>query len=153
MMSVIRPRWRKPAWTVLAGAMFAAAWAIRGGRNWWLFVTLVALATAVRAFTFYAWGGEDDDLGALAGSRGDERQKQISMRSWALAGRLTMIAAFLGLTAAVAARATWWWPFVVLLAVAVYSYLLGLSDYGAAKEGPAEDADAEDEARSPMKGS
>jgi hypothetical protein len=31
MMSFIRPRWRKPAWTVLAGAVFAAAWVIRGG--------------------------------------------------------------------------------------------------------------------------
>ena len=34
MMSFIRPRWRKPAWIVLAGAVFAAAWVIRGGRYW-----------------------------------------------------------------------------------------------------------------------
>jgi fatty acid desaturase len=44
MMSFIRPRLRKPAWTVLAGAVFAAAWVIRGGPHWWLWVSLIAIA-------------------------------------------------------------------------------------------------------------
>ena len=58
MTTFIRPRWRKPAWTVGAGAVFAAAWVIRGGRpHWWLWVSLVAIATAGRAFAFYAWAG------------------------------------------------------------------------------------------------
>ena len=53
MTTFIRPRWRKPAWTVGAGAVFAAAWVIRGGRpHWWLWVSLVAIATAGRAFAF-----------------------------------------------------------------------------------------------------
>ena len=34
MMSFMRPRWRKPAWTVLAGAVLAVAFVIRGGRDW-----------------------------------------------------------------------------------------------------------------------
>jgi hypothetical protein len=140
MMSFIRPRWRKPAGTVLAGAVFAAAWVIHGGPHWWLFVTLVALAAVARAFAFYVWGGEDDDVGALAGSRADERQKQLSLRSWALTGRVAMLAAFLGLTVAVAVKAAWWWPFVVILGVTGLTYLLGLSAYGIAEEDPADNA-------------
>jgi len=48
-------------------------------------VSLVAIAAAGRAFSFYAWAGEDDDVGALSGSRADERQKLISLRSRAVA--------------------------------------------------------------------
>jgi hypothetical protein len=66
MMSFIRPRWRKPAWIVLAGTVFAAAWVIRGGRDWWLWVSLVAMVAAGRAFGLYMWAGEDDDVGAAA---------------------------------------------------------------------------------------
>ena len=150
MMNVIRPRWRKPVGTLVAGAVFAAAWGIRGGHQWWLFVTLVAVAAIARAFGFYVWGGEDDDLGALAGSRADERQKQLSLQSWALTGRLAMVAAFLGLTAAVAARATWWWPFLVTLVVTVIAYLFGMSGYGVAKEGPSGDTGAEHQVESPV---
>jgi hypothetical protein len=74
MMSFIRPRWRKPAWIVLAGTVFAVAFVIRGGQHWWLWVSLVAIVVAGRAFFLYVWAGEDDDVGALAGSRADERQ-------------------------------------------------------------------------------
>lgn len=140
MMNFIRPRWRKPAGVVLAGAAFAAAWIIRGGPHWWLWVTLVALAALARAFAFYVWAAEDDDVGALSGSRADERQKQLSLRSWALTGRFAMLAAFLGLTVAVALNAAWWWPFAAILGVAGLTYLLGLSTYGIAEEDPADNA-------------
>jgi hypothetical protein len=143
MMSFIPPRLRKPAWTILFGGVFAAALVIRGGPHWWLWVTLVAVATAGRAFAFYAWSGEDDDLGALAGSRADERQKQLSLRSRALAFNLTALAAFAGLTVAVALHASWWWPFAVILAVLGFGYLLGLSSYGIAEEGQADDPETE----------
>jgi hypothetical protein len=149
MRSYIRPRWRKPAWTVVAGTVFAAAWIIRGGRYWWLFATLIALATAIRAFTFYIWAGEDDDLGALAGSRADERQKLISLRSRALTCNLVAIAAFIGLTVAVALTAAWWWPFAVILVVTGFGYLFGLSTYGVAQEGTGDDADNGYQASSP----
>jgi hypothetical protein len=149
MMTFIRPRWRKPAGVVLAGTVFAAAWIIRGGPHWWLWVALVAVAALGRAFALYVWGAEDDDVGALAGSRADERQKQISLRSWALTGRWAMLAAFLGLTVAVALNAAWWWPFVAILGVTGLIYLLGLSAYGVAEEDPAGDAGAGHPARAP----
>jgi len=149
MMTFIRPRWRKPAGTVLAGAGFAAAWIIRGGPHWWLFATLVAVAALARAFGFYVWAGQDDDLGALAGSRADERQAELSKRSWALTGRVGMIAAFLGLTVAVALKAGWWWPFRVMLAVTAIAYGLGLSTLGIAQEEPADNTGTGQPARTP----
>jgi hypothetical protein len=149
MMTFIPPRLRKPAWVVLAGAVFAAAWAIRGGRYWWVWVSLIAITAAARAVAFYAWGGEDDDVGALAGSRADERQKLLSLRSRALAFNLTALAAFAGLTAGVAIRADWWWPFAVILAVTGSGYLFGLSTYGIAEEDPADDGYAGHQAPSP----
>lgn len=150
MMRFIRPRLRKPAWTVLFGAVFAAAWVIRGGPHWWLWLSLVAVATAARAFACWAWAGEDDDVGALAGSRADERQRQLSLRSRALAFNLTALAAFTGVTAGIALRASWWWPFAVILAVLGFGYLFGLSSYGIAEEGPADDPQAGEQPPAPV---
>lgn len=150
MMAFIPPRLRKPAWTVLAGVVFAAAWVIRGGPQWWLWVALVAVVTAARAFAFWAQGGEDDDLAALAGSRPDERQKQLSLRSRALAGNFAALAAFAGLTAGVALRASWWWPFAVILAVLGCGYLYGLWSCGIAEEGTPDDVDNGQQTRFPV---
>jgi hypothetical protein len=53
-------------------------------------------------------------------------------------------------TIAVAVKATWWWPFLVILAVAGFGYLLGLSNYGVGEEDPAGDANDGQQARSPV---
>lgn len=149
MMHFIPPRWRKPAGTVLAGTMFAAAWAIRGGHYWWVWVTLAEVGALGRAFSLYLWAGEDDDLGAIAGSRADERQKQFSQWSWALSGKVTMLAAFTGLVVGIAVKANWWWSFLAVLAVTGLTYLLGLSSSGIAQEDPADNADSGHRARTP----
>ncbi len=141
MTGFIPPRLRKPAGALLAGAVFAVAWLVRGGPLWWVSILAVIVA-AVRAVSWYRMGGEDTDQGALAGSRADERQQLVSLRSRALACNLAAIAAFIGLTVAIAVRAAWWWPFVVILAVTGFGYLLGLSNYAAAEEDAADDADA-----------
>lgn len=150
MMAFIRPRLRKPLRNALAGTVFAAAWALRGGNAWQL--SIVAEVTVlVSAITMYVRAGEDNDEGALAGSRADERQKLLSLRSQALAAKLAATAAFIGLTIAVAVKATWWWPFLVILAITGFGYLLGLSNYGIAEEGaPDDDADAGQPQRSPV---
>jgi cell division protein FtsW (lipid II flippase) len=150
MMTFIPPRLRKPAGIAVAGAVFAAAWLVRGGPLWWVSILAVVLAAA-RAVSWYRMGGKDTDEGALAGSRADERQQLLSLRSRALACNLAVIAAFIGLTAAIAAKAAWWWPFLVILAVAGFGYLLGLSTYGVGEEDPADDdADAGQHARPPV---
>jgi len=83
------------------------------------------------------------------GSRADERQKLLSLRSRALGWNFTMVAAFIGVTAGTALKASWSWPFLVILAVAGFAYLLGLSNYGIAEEEPAEDAGPRHPAGSP----
>lgn len=149
MMAFVRPRLRKPLGIALAGTVFAAAWAVRGGPTWFLSI-VIEVGVVVRVITVYVRGGEDSDEGALAGSRADERQKLLILRSRALAGNAAVIAAFAGLTIAVAARAAVWWPFLVILAVTSFAYLFGLSTYGVAEESPADDATGGHEARSPV---
>ena len=80
-----------------------------------------------------------EHVGALVGSRADERQKLLSLRSRALAFNVTALVAFTGLTVAVAIGAGWWWPFAVILGVTGLGYLAGLAAYGIAEEGPADD--------------
>jgi len=139
MTTFIRPRLRKPAWIALAGVLFAAAWLVRGGPLWWVSI-LAVIAAGARAISLYRTGAKDTDEGALAGSRADERQNQLSLRSRALACNLAGVASFIGLTVAIAFNAIWWWPFLVILAVIGFGYLLGLSNYGVAEEGQADDA-------------
>ena len=141
MKGFIPPRLRKPAGILLAGVLFAAAWLVRGGPLWWVSILVVILAAA-RAVSWYRMGGKDTDEGALAGSRADERQQLVSLRSRALACNLTAVAAFIGLTVAIAVKAAWWWPFLVILAVTGFGYLLGLSSYGSGEPDADDDADA-----------
>jgi hypothetical protein len=148
MMAFIRPRLRKPLGIALAGTVFAAAWALRGDHAWWLSVA-IEVTVLVTAITTYVRAGEDNDEGALAGSRADERQQLLSLRSRALGWNFAMAAAFIGVTAGIAVKATWWWPFLAILAVTYFGYLLGLSNYGVAEEGPADDADTGHQVRSP----
>jgi hypothetical protein len=149
MMTFIPPRLRKPAAISLAVALFAAAWLVRGGPLWWVSIMAVITA-AVRAVSWYRLGGTDTDEGALAGDRADERQKLLSLRSRALACNLAAIAAFIGLTVAVAVKGAWWWPFAVILAVLGVGYLFGLSNYGVAEEGTPDDANVGHQTRSPV---
>jgi hypothetical protein len=152
MMRFIRPRLRKSVGIALAGTAYAAAWLVHGG-NGWLWAIVAELSVIAFAISAYVRGGRgDSDEDALAGSRPDERQQLIAQRSWALAGKVAMLAAFIGVTIAVAARAGWWWPFAAIFAVTGFGYLLGLSNYGVAQEDPADDdddADAGHEVRSP----
>jgi len=60
-----------------------------------------------------------------------------------------MIAAFIGLTIAVAVRAAVWWPFVVIIAATGFGYLYGFSTYGAGED-PADDTNAGHQTRSPV---
>ncbi len=149
MMTFIPPRLRKPGVYALAGLLFAAAWLVRGGPLWWVSVNAVIL-TAAGTGRLYYLGGKDTDEGARAGSRTDERQQLISMRSRALACNLAAVTSFAGLTAAVAVRADWWWPFLVTLLITGYGYLFGLGSYGVAEEGTPDEADTARPAHPPV---
>jgi len=149
MMAFIPPRLRKPAGIAMAGVVFAAAWLVRGGPLWWVAIPALVAAPA-RAMYLYWGGGQDTDAGALAGSRADERQQLLSLQSRALACNLAVIAAFIGLTVAIAVKAAWWWPFLVILGVAGLGYLFGLLNYGVTEAGTPDDVDAGHQTRSPV---
>ena len=142
-------RLRKPAVITLAGVVFAAAWLAHGGRLWWISI-LVLVATAARAISWYRMGGQDSDEGALASSQPDERQQLVSLQSRSLGFNLTAVAAFIGLAAAIALKATWWWPFLAILAVTGFGYLFGLSTYGVGEPDADDDADTGFTGQSPV---
>ena len=148
MMTFIPPRLRKPAMYALAGLLFAAAWLVHGGRLWWVSIMAVIL-TAYHVIRLYRLGGTDTDEGARAGSRADERQQLVSVRSRAIACNLAALASFIGLTAGIAAGAVWWWPFLVTLVITGYGYLFGLGWFGVAEEGTPDDADTGHRTQSP----
>ena len=149
MMTFIPPRLRKPGIYALAGLLFSAAWLVQGGRLWWVSIPAL-IATALGAFRLYRVGGTDTDEGDRAGSRTDERQQLIILRSRALAGNLTAITSFIGLTVAIAVKGTWGWPFLVTLLITGYGYLFGIGRYSIAEEGTPDDADAGYQARPPV---
>lgn len=149
MTTSIRPRMRKPALSALAGLLFAAAWLVRGGPLWWVSI-LAVIATVARAISLCRLGATDTDEGTLAASRADERQTLVGLRSRALACDLAAVASFIGLTAAIATRASWWWPFLAILAITGFGYLLGLSSYGSGEPDTDDDADTGQPRRSPV---
>ena len=150
MRNFIPPRLRRPLLVALAGAVFAVAWVVRGGPTWWISI-LVVVATAVRVTVVYVRAGQDTDEGALAGSRADERLKLLAAQSWAVAGKVAIAAAFVGLTIAIAVRSSWLWPFALMIGVTLLGYLFGLSNYGVGAQDPAdEQAGAEDGAPFPV---
>jgi hypothetical protein len=149
MMGFIRPRLRKPAGIALLGTVFAAAWLVHGG-NGWVWAIVAEIGVIACAITTYVRGGKDSDEDPLYGSRVDERQRLIAQRSWALAGKVAMFAAFAGVTIGVAVRASWWWPCAIILAGTGFGYLLGLSNYGVGEEVPADDANDGHQAPSPV---
>ena len=149
MMTFIPPRLRKPAIYALAGLLFSAAWLVQGGRLWWVSVPAL-IGTVIGTIRLYRLGGKDTEEGARAGSRADERQQLVSLRSRALACNLAAITSFIGLTAAIAVKGSWGWPFLVTGLITGYGYLFGLGNYGVAEEGTPDDADTERQPRSPV---
>ncbi len=150
MTTFISPRLRKPAVVALGGALFAAAWLIRGGPLWWVSIMSVVV-TAVRIITMYRMGGKDTDEGALAASRADERQQLLSVRSRALGFNVTAITAFVGLTVTIALNSAATWPFVIIIGALVLGYLFGLSNYGGDdEENPADSDDNSRRTPSPV---
>jgi hypothetical protein len=147
MMSFIPPRLRKPLFRALAGLLFAGAWALGGGAGRWPLTIVIAIASLGSAVTTYAWAGEDSDEGALLGSRADERQRLVSQQALALAAKMALAAAYVGLLVTVAVKRADAWPFAAMLAITGFGYLLGLSNYGSGD--PADDgADTGHAARS-----
>jgi len=142
MKTFLSPRLRRPALVALAGTAFAVAWLVRGGSSWFLSI-VIEVTVLVRVVTLYIQTGQDIKEGRRTATGRDERQQLVNTRSRALAGSVVTVAAFIGVTVAVAIRADWWWPCAAILALAAFAYLYGLSRFGVGEEGPGEDDDAD----------
>src|SRR6202035_4029621 len=98
MRTFIPSRLRKPAMYALAGLLFAAAWLVHGGHLWRVSI-LAVIVTAPGVVRRCRLGGTAPAEGGRAGSRADERQQLVSLRSRALACNLAAVTSFIGLTA------------------------------------------------------
>jgi hypothetical protein len=125
---VIRARNQRltvPAVTAVLGSGIAVGAWIGSG---WGAALGVELITVLGASAYFVVGGRDSDLGALMGSRPDERQVGIGMRSAALAGIVLVLVAIAGVAITAATKGTEW-PFLLFSVVGGTSYLVGLVVY------------------------
>jgi len=149
MMRFISPRLRAPLWRTLAGLVLAGAWAIGGGQGQWLAI-VIAVVSLGYGVAWYVWAGQDTDEAALLGSRADERQKLVGQKARALAGIFALAGAYAGLVITLAVKRGDAWPFALMLLVTGLGYLFGLSSYASGEPDAENDADAGQQARSPV---
>jgi hypothetical protein len=127
MKSARRGRLAAPAIMIIFGTGLAAAAAAAQG---WEAAIPTEAITVIAAIGYYIWGGRDSDMGAMLGSRADERQSLLRMQAQALAGVAGVIAGLAGYMVAVALKDPVW-PFVLVLSVQVITFIAGLAIYGA----------------------
>jgi hypothetical protein len=147
MMRFIRPRLRAPVSVAVLGTVAAAALAVAQGWASAVIVEVVAIALAVG---YYVWGGKDSDLGAVIGSRADERQASLEMKVTALQGKVMTAAASIAFLIAVIVNGTIW-PFAIFVALAGISGFAGWAIYREDGDGQDNGADAEDAEPVPAK--
>jgi len=126
MTRPIRGRLKLPAGMLILGTGLAAAEAVGHG---WHDAIPIEVVTVVAAGGYFLLGGLDNDIGAIYGSHGDERQQMVRLRAQALAGQLMALAAVIGFMVQIARRAPTW-PFLVIAGVAAVSFVIGLAIYG-----------------------
>jgi hypothetical protein len=88
----------------------------------------VELVTIIGACGYYFLGGKDSDVGALFGSRPDERQASIGLRATALTGNVMVLVAISGVVIATATGSSAW-PFFLFCSVGAATFLVGLVIY------------------------
>lgn len=116
-----------PTMTIIFGTGLAAAVAAAQG---WEAAIPVAVIAVVGAVGYYIWGGRDSDMGAMFGSRVDERQSLLRMRAQALAAVAVAVTGVVGFMVAVALKDPVW-PFTLFLGVEVVVFIAGLVIYSA----------------------
>src|ERR1039457_6009196 len=125
MMTFLRPRLRVPAAMAVLGTAATTAVVVSQGWTTAMYVEIPWVALAVG---YYVWGGKDSDVGAVIGSRADERQASLEMKVTALQGKVMTAAAVVAFLIAVAVKATIW-PFAIFVALAGLSGFAGWAIY------------------------
>ena len=126
MKSAKHGRLAAPAMMIILGTGLAAA--AGSARGWETAIPTEAIAV-VAAIGYYIWGGRDSDMGAMFGSRVDERQSLLRMRAQALAAVAGVAAGLIGYMVAVALKDPVW-PFVLVLGAGAIGFIAGLAIYG-----------------------
>jgi hypothetical protein len=127
MKSTTHGRLAAPAIMIIGGTGLAVA--VAAGQGWEAAIPTEAIAV-VAAIGYYVWGGRDSDMGAMFGSRVDERQSLLRMRAQALAAVAGAAAGLIGYMVAVA-RKDPVWPFVLVLGAGAITFIASLAIYGA----------------------
>ena len=113
MIGPTDPRLVAPAVTVVLGTAIAVGAWIGSG---WGAALGIEVVTMLGAVGYFVLGGRDSDLGALFGSRPDERQAGIGVRATVLTG-VVLIAVAIGGVVISSARGRSGWPFVLFSVV------------------------------------
>jgi hypothetical protein len=125
MMRLSRGRLRTPVGMLIGGTGIATAVAVGQG---WHNAIPVEVVTVLAAVGYFLLGGVDSDVGAIYGSRGDERQQMVRLRAQALAAQVTALAVVVGGMVAIARRAPVW-PFYLFAGIIGASFVVGLAIY------------------------
>jgi hypothetical protein len=126
MMKPARGRLRVPAVMLIGGTGLAVAEAV--GYGWHDAIPVEAVAV-VAAIGYFLVGGLNNDIGAIYGSHGDERQDMVRLRAQALAAQVSILAVVIGFMVQIARHASTW-PFVVIAGVGAAAFVIGLAIYG-----------------------
>jgi hypothetical protein len=145
MMRQSRARLQVPALMLILGTGLAAA--VTVGRGWHSAISIEVIAV-VAAAGYYLVGGLDNDMGALYGSRSDERQHMVRLRAQALTAQAMALGGLIGFMVEIARRGPTW-PFVVILGVAVVSFPVGMGIFRDRNPFPGSSDDGRD--RSPAR--
>jgi hypothetical protein len=125
MRSTGHSRWRGPAVMTAAGALAAA---VVGPVYGWEAVIPIGVIAIVAAGYSYLMGGRDDDRGALARGRLDERQMLLRWQAWSFCAHVVFAASAVGALAAAVLRHPVW-PFSVFLVFQAAAFYVGLAFY------------------------
>jgi hypothetical protein len=120
-----RRRLRAPVFTAACGLALSIGVVVAAG---WIAAAPVAAITAVSAIAYYWLGGTDTDVGALIGSRADERQSTVRLWVRAFAGASLLALGTIGAVVSAALhRAAW--PYALVVGLGAACFVAGLAFY------------------------
>jgi hypothetical protein len=124
-MTAIDRRLRAPLLTATVGLALAVGVLVAAG---WAAAAPVAALTAASAAIYWWLGGTETDVGALIGSRPDERQLGVRLRVRAFAGAALLALGTVGAVVAAALHRTAW-PYAAVVGLGSLCLLGGLAFY------------------------
>ena len=127
MRNARHPRLLAPAVMIIYGAGITAAVVVAHG---WESGIPIALIAAGGPILYYVWGRRDSDIGAMIGSRADERQNLGRMQARSLAAQAVAVAILVSTVVAVALKYPIW-PLAIFAVVETVSFAAGLAIYHA----------------------